>query len=95
MLKGGIVDSTKKNADQTPPFYQLVEKLFVEARLLPWPVQRKLVSEGKLSRFQRSTDKKRLYKKDILNKTIIMIKNNLDNLKQYKILNRKKIKFES
>ena len=42
----------KKNADQTPPFYQLVEKLFAEARLLP--VQRKLVSEGKLSRFQRS-----------------------------------------
>jgi hypothetical protein len=31
---------------------QLVEKLFAEARLLP--VHRKLVSEGKLSRFQRS-----------------------------------------
>jgi hypothetical protein len=29
MLKGGIVDSTKKNADQTPPFYQLVAGLIV------------------------------------------------------------------
>jgi hypothetical protein len=45
MLKGGIVALTHKNADQTPPFYQLVDKLFDEACLLP--VQRKLVSEGK------------------------------------------------
>ena len=52
MLKGCIVASTKRMQTSSPPFYQLVEKLFAEARLLP--VHRKLVSEGKLSRFQRS-----------------------------------------
>ena len=38
MLKGCIVASTKSMQTSSPPFYQLVEKLF----------------EGKLSRFQRS-----------------------------------------
>ena len=52
-----VASSTQqqKMQTQTPPFYQLVEKLFAEARLLL--VQRKLVSEGKLSRFQRSVSR--------------------------------------
>jgi hypothetical protein len=41
----------KKTDDEKSPFYLLVIRLYEEAQLLP--IQRKLVSEGKLSRYQR------------------------------------------
>ena len=41
----------KKTDGEKPPFYLLVRRLYEEAQLLP--IQRKLVSEGKLSRYQR------------------------------------------
>jgi hypothetical protein len=42
----------KKTDDEKPPFYLLVRRLYEEAQLLP--IQRKLVSEGKVSRYQRT-----------------------------------------
>jgi hypothetical protein len=42
----------KKIDNEKPPFYLLVRRLYEEAQLLP--IQRKLVFEGKLSRYQRT-----------------------------------------
>ncbi|VDI15089.1 Hypothetical predicted protein [Mytilus galloprovincialis] len=41
----------KKNNDEKPAFYTLIKRLHEEAQLLP--IQIKLVSEGKLTRYQR------------------------------------------
>jgi hypothetical protein len=49
----------KKTDDEKPPFYLLVRRLYEEAQLLP--IQRKLVSEGKLSRYQRKQASKSRY----------------------------------
>ena len=46
------VHLNKKKDDEKPPFYLLVRRLYVETQLLP--IQRKLVSEGKLYRYQRT-----------------------------------------
>lgn len=42
----------KKANDEKPPFYVLIPLLHKEAKLLP--IQMKLVSEGKLTRYQRT-----------------------------------------
>ena len=51
-VKGWHRRLNKKTDDEKPPFYLLVRGLYEEAQLLP--TQRKLVSEGKLSTYQRT-----------------------------------------
>ena len=51
-VEGWHMRLNKKTDDEKPPFYLLVRRLYEEAQLLP--IQRKLVSEGKVSRYQRT-----------------------------------------
>ena len=56
----------KKTDNEKPPFYLLVRRLYEEAQLLP--IQRKLVSEGKLSRYYPGTKEHKL---EALNQAIL------------------------
>jgi hypothetical protein len=51
-VEGGHRCLNKKTDDEKPPFYLLIRRLYEEAQLLP--IQRKLVSEGKRSKYQRT-----------------------------------------